>query len=78
MAEVGIIMMFSTQVQYNYAQLCLWEKGGGICKQKIQIHEVKLKNRWEMYDYLHKHVNEAPISHVTQILSPSTFVLPQL
>lgn len=78
MAEVGIIIMCSIQVQYNYAQLCLQGEGGGICKQKIEIHEVKLKTRWEKYDYLHKLVNEVPVSHVTQILSPLTYVLPQL
>lgn len=39
-AEVGIIIMLSTQVQYNHVQLCLRGEGGGICKQKIQIHEV--------------------------------------
>lgn len=75
MAEAGIIIMCSTQVQYNYAPLCLGGKGGGICKQKI--HEVKLKTRWEMYDYLHQHVNEVLVSRATQILSPLTFVLPQ-
>lgn len=40
----------------------------------MQIHGVKLKSRWEMYDCFHKLVSEVQIGHTIQILSPSMFV----
>lgn len=79
MAEVRIVITcFLLKFSIIMLNSACGEKRKWICKQTIQIHEVKLKSRWEMYDYFHKHVNEVPRSHVTQILFPSTFVPPQL
>lgn len=76
MAEVGIIITFSTQVQHNYTQLCPtgWEWA---CKQNNTDSWREIENRWERYDCFYKHDNEVPIGHGTRALS-STFVPPQL
>lgn len=47
---------------------------GRSVNKRMQIHGVKLKSRWEMYDCFHKLVSEVQIGHTIQILSPSMFV----